>query len=77
MRLRRSTSSTRFIRANESTTPPRWAVQPPASPVPAPRAITGVPLLAAGLHRGDDLPRRAGKDTASGGRRTIVRASQS
>ena len=40
MRLRRSISSTRFIRANDSTTPPRWGVQPPASPVPAPWAIT-------------------------------------
>ena len=40
--LRVSTSSTRFIRSVDNTTPPSVATQPPHSPVPAPRGVTAM-----------------------------------
>ncbi len=42
-RLRTSSSTSRFIRANDTTRPPRDGTAPPHSPVPAPRGTMGSP----------------------------------
>ena len=39
----RSTSRIRFIRESATTMPSRTGSAPPESPVPAPRATTGIP----------------------------------
>ncbi len=62
----------RFIRVITTSTPPRTASAPPASPVPDPRGTIGVPCAVATRTTAATSSAEHGKTTTSGSARSIV-----
>ena len=73
----RSTLSTPAIRLTDNTIPPCSGVAPPASPVPAPRGVTGIPRTWAHLTIAATSSVERGSTTTSGANLSIARASVS
>jgi hypothetical protein len=65
------------MRLSDSDSPPCSQVQPPASPVPAPRGVTGTPCARAHIITAATSSVERGSATTSGGVRSSVMASAS